>query len=314
MLDEILINKTKIENLPNLSGVYIITNIVNNKVYIGSSVNIKKRVYRHFSELVNNKHYNRLLQRAYNKYTKKAFVVNVLCVCDKKETFNNEQVFLDKHKSYIPKFGYNIMKSALPDLPRIPNNVKKKISKTLAGRKASEETRKKLRESFTEERRLKQSIDRTGKSIKTHCKQGHEFTTENSDYWFNKNGKKHKRCRACLKIRNDIKNEKRSHNRRTKREKEQERRLTECYHGHGLDPVTKKCLICKAAALEKRRELWYPEKTGKPCGRTPKEFCNNGHKFEFMPSGKKVCRECYNKTQRARRDKLKSNLDSKDIV
>lgn len=311
MLDEILINKTKRENLPNLSGVYIITNIINNKVYIGSSIDIKKRVYRHFSDLVNNKHYNRLLQRAYNKYKEKSFIVSVLCVCDKKETFNNEQVFLDKYKSYIPKFGYNIMKSALPDLPRVPNNVKKKISKTLMGRKPSEETRKKLKDLFTEERRSHLSKVLTGKGIKTHCIRGHEYTDKNSDFWFDKKGKKHKRCKSCLEARNNIRNDKLSFDRRIKREKEQQRRLTQCYHGHELDPVTKKCQTCKIIALEKRRKLWYPEKTGKPCGRVPKDFCNNGHKFEFMPSGKKICRICYNKTQRDRRDAKSAALRNK---
>jgi len=30
----------------NIAGVYMITNLVNNKVYIGSSTNIHKRIWR----------------------------------------------------------------------------------------------------------------------------------------------------------------------------------------------------------------------------------------------------------------------------
>lgn len=48
-------------------GVYKITNIINNKIYIGSTANkqgFKKRWSYHGCDLKNNKHHSRHLQRA----------------------------------------------------------------------------------------------------------------------------------------------------------------------------------------------------------------------------------------------------------
>ena len=49
-------------------GIYKI--IINNKVYIGSSFNIQRRLIQHKSDLKNNRHDNQHLQNAYNKYKK----------------------------------------------------------------------------------------------------------------------------------------------------------------------------------------------------------------------------------------------------
>lgn len=54
-------------------GVYIINNKLNGHNYVGSSVNIKKRFSRHKTELRQNKHPNRYLQRAWNKYEEENF-------------------------------------------------------------------------------------------------------------------------------------------------------------------------------------------------------------------------------------------------
>lgn len=50
-----------------ISGIYKITNLVNNKVYIGQSVNIRKRWNQHVLELNKNIHPNIYLQSAWNK-------------------------------------------------------------------------------------------------------------------------------------------------------------------------------------------------------------------------------------------------------
>jgi len=50
------------------SGIYKILNIKNNKVYIGSTTNFNKRKNEHLKRLRKNKHENKYLQRAFNKY------------------------------------------------------------------------------------------------------------------------------------------------------------------------------------------------------------------------------------------------------
>ena len=66
-----------------MCGIYIIKNMVNNKVYIGQSVNIDKRWYDHINALDNHSHYNYHLQAAWDKYGKDAFVFDVVELCGK---------------------------------------------------------------------------------------------------------------------------------------------------------------------------------------------------------------------------------------
>lgn len=64
------------------SGIYQIRNINNNKLYIGSAVNLIKRKNGHFSALFKNKHENNKLQNAYNKYGKETFIFEILEYCE----------------------------------------------------------------------------------------------------------------------------------------------------------------------------------------------------------------------------------------
>lgn len=44
--------------------VYTITNLINNKIYVGSSVDFIKRKSRHFNDLLKNIHPNKFLQNS----------------------------------------------------------------------------------------------------------------------------------------------------------------------------------------------------------------------------------------------------------
>lgn len=85
-------------------GVYRIKNIVNNKIYIGSSKDIEKRWKRHRYELKNNKHHSPTLQRDWNEYGKDNFIFSIL------ETTNNILELLDLEQQYIDNLlpVYNI--------------------------------------------------------------------------------------------------------------------------------------------------------------------------------------------------------------
>lgn len=53
--------------LPAESGIYVIVNITNDKKYVGSSKNMRTRIYYHVNFLQNNQHRNVHLQRAWNR-------------------------------------------------------------------------------------------------------------------------------------------------------------------------------------------------------------------------------------------------------
>ena len=55
--------------------LYHITNLINNKTYIGKTNNIDRRISRHFSDLKKGQHHSHKLQRAFNKYGEKVFKV-----------------------------------------------------------------------------------------------------------------------------------------------------------------------------------------------------------------------------------------------
>ena len=91
-------------------GIYKIINVVNNKFYVGSAVNLRKRKSRHFSELRNNRHNNRHLQAAWLKYGEQAFVfVVVEEVADRAILLAAENRWLKEHvgKDYCYNMGTN---------------------------------------------------------------------------------------------------------------------------------------------------------------------------------------------------------------
>lgn len=97
-----------------ISGVYIIKNIVNNKIYIGSSVDIHKRWKEHIRLLRNNKHKNKYLQDDWNKYGEHEFefTIEEETVYLKKEVLEIEQKYLNLYKSFDKNTGYNVCKFA----------------------------------------------------------------------------------------------------------------------------------------------------------------------------------------------------------
>ena len=94
--------------LENGSGVYAIVNSLNNKKYIGSTGNLRKRFRQHYAALVRNNHDNKHLQNAVNKYGIEKFYFVVLERC---ENINDTLLMLEQ--KYIDELGdYNICTKA----------------------------------------------------------------------------------------------------------------------------------------------------------------------------------------------------------
>lgn len=91
-----------------VSGIYKITNLISNKVYVGSAINLSNRKATHFYKLRNNTHGNSHLQNAYNKYQEENFIFEILEIVDNCSTLTNiEQKYIDEYKNKNVKL-YNI--------------------------------------------------------------------------------------------------------------------------------------------------------------------------------------------------------------
>lgn len=93
-------------NINNMIGIYKITNLVNNKSYIGSSINLNKRKNTHFRNLKNNKHPNLHLQASCNKYGINNFSFSIIEESTKENLIEREQYYLDTLK---PEYNKRII-------------------------------------------------------------------------------------------------------------------------------------------------------------------------------------------------------------
>lgn len=76
-------------------GIYKIINLTNKKIYIGSAKKFSRREREHFNNLKLNKHCNKLLQNAYNKYGKDSFKFEKIAYCPDEYLIKLEQWFIN---------------------------------------------------------------------------------------------------------------------------------------------------------------------------------------------------------------------------
>lgn len=115
------------------SGIYMILNKINNKVYIGQSINVDNRLDGHLRELRKGKHINVHLQGAFDKYGESNFDFTVLCKAPFEQLNTLEEYYILNFESYDEMFGYNHNYGGKNG--RVPKQVKEKISNSLKGDK-----------------------------------------------------------------------------------------------------------------------------------------------------------------------------------
>lgn len=128
------------------SGIYMIK--FNEHFYVGSAVDLTGRKNRHLHSLRNNKHCNTFMQNLYNKYGEYGFKFVILEECKKEQLIAREQYYIDTLKPDI-----NICKIAGSTLGiKLSDETKRKLSETFKGMQRSKgrimtsETREKIRE------------------------------------------------------------------------------------------------------------------------------------------------------------------------
>jgi group I intron endonuclease len=130
-------------------GIYLIQNIETGERYVGSSRDVFHRRDQHFSELRKGIHLNKRLQTSFSDYSEDRFIFTVIeDVGNKDDLVFREQYWLD---TILPEF--NILKTANNNsITRTEFLVEKykRHGELMRGRKASEETKKKMSKSHLE--------------------------------------------------------------------------------------------------------------------------------------------------------------------
>jgi group I intron endonuclease len=172
--------------------VYLITNSVNGKVYVGKTMKTLAERWRshvHYAK----QGYDLLLSRAIRKYGSENFFIEELCQAESEDELNSlEQFHIARLSSYLTDNGYNATAGG-DGLHDTTGEVRRRIGQKLRGRPLSAQHKSAIYCGFTEKSR-EQTKTNLGK-LKSYCKNGHELGVNNVyvDYL----GKRH--CRECQK-------------------------------------------------------------------------------------------------------------------
>ena len=121
--------------------VYQIENLISGKLYIGITVNLKRRMNDHFNESKRNRQY---IHNAINKYGKENFIYKIIDYGNSwKELEEKEIYWIDKLNTY--KNGYNNTLGGDGTLGFIPNKKSRdKMSKAAIGKKATKQAKENM--------------------------------------------------------------------------------------------------------------------------------------------------------------------------
>jgi len=125
--------------------VYLVTNKVNGKVYVGQTTKtITKRLEEHVYKAIS-MNADEHLHKAIRKYGPEEFSIELVRECQTKWSLNMlERKYVFEYKSWQPEFGYN--KTFGGDAVPLTEEGRKKISQANKGRKLTEEDKEKKRQ------------------------------------------------------------------------------------------------------------------------------------------------------------------------
>lgn len=89
------------------SGIYMIRNNIDNKVYIGQSINLKRRINTHKLKLRSGTHDNSYIQNSVDKYGYMNFEFSILEYCIEEDLDDKEKYWIARYDSMNRDNGYN---------------------------------------------------------------------------------------------------------------------------------------------------------------------------------------------------------------
>ena len=151
-------------------GIYGIKNTVNSKIYIGKTgMNFGDRWDSHKSLLRNDKHDNRHLQNAWNKYGEDSFEFIIVEECSVEDLDDKEKYWIKYYKEQNLSYnildggdGFNNLGTHLSEETKRKIGEKNRINNL--GRKHSEETKKKMSEAHKGYKPTPEAIAKTAEA------------------------------------------------------------------------------------------------------------------------------------------------------
>ena len=128
------INESSLKDLEKI-GVYKITNLINSKVYVGSTrKSFVSRYSSHYEKLRTNNHKGyQHLQNAVNKYSIENFEFSILEICEKDKCIERETFWISDYNACNREKGYNT--NDKPFLSPFANKeIRAKAAKTVSER------------------------------------------------------------------------------------------------------------------------------------------------------------------------------------
>ncbi len=112
-------------------GVYSITHLATGRVYVGSSVDARKRMSVHRWLLERGEHHSQHLQSAWNLYGADAFSFAIVEACDARILIEREQFWIERMRSAHSRLGFNIAPVA-GTRARVPQSLEARAKMSLA--------------------------------------------------------------------------------------------------------------------------------------------------------------------------------------
>jgi group I intron endonuclease len=167
-----------INNLKSKTGIYVITNNIDARVYIGSATSFKQRYAVHKKKITHNEGCNPKLKNFANKYGIEHLTFSAVHACEREELLKMEQLYLDIFQPFDDN-GFNIARKAGSPIgykhtqeakdkmkgrpgPRWDEEQKKYFSEIKKGKKRPESVKTKLREHYADQTKPVMVYDKNG--------------------------------------------------------------------------------------------------------------------------------------------------------